>query len=165
MNELRTKAEAGQPLAQTLLADCYLAAAEFTNAVAWYRRAAEQGHIPAQLSLAACLVAGRGVSKDPAEAARLLRASADLLEKRAGAKAAPPGQGPAVSGPVTNQALTTPVQRTIVAFSKLPTNPPGSAPATSMEGTSRVARVQILQAAEPELQTGGSGTPKRPDPH
>ena len=70
MNHVRALAEAGRARSQTQLADFYLAAADFTNAVLWYRRAADQGDVPAQLSLAGCLMSGRGTARNPAEAAR-----------------------------------------------------------------------------------------------
>ena len=80
MNRVRTLAEAGRARSQTQLADFYLAAADFTNAVHWYRRAADQGQVPAQLSLAGCLMSGRGTARNPAEAARVLRLAADTIE-------------------------------------------------------------------------------------
>jgi uncharacterized protein len=48
------------------------------EAATWYRRAAEQGDLDAQLCLAACLWDGRGVEKDPVEAVRWYRKVAEL---------------------------------------------------------------------------------------
>ena len=45
-------------------------------AVAWYRRAAEQGYAPAQCALGICLRFGMGVGRNDAEAAKWLRAAA-----------------------------------------------------------------------------------------
>jgi len=47
------------------------------DAVAWYRKAANQGHAGAQCNLAFCLSAGRGVEKDPALAVEWMARAAD----------------------------------------------------------------------------------------
>jgi WD40 repeat protein/TPR repeat protein/tRNA A-37 threonylcarbamoyl transferase component Bud32 len=44
-----------------------LAPPDFEEAVRWYRRAAKQGHAPAQTALAVMLIDGRGIPKDEAE--------------------------------------------------------------------------------------------------
>jgi serine/threonine protein kinase/TPR repeat protein len=66
----------GYPLAQKVLGDMYADGwyvhQSDTDAVKWYRKAAEQGLREAQVTLARSLVTGRGVSKDPAEAAEWL---------------------------------------------------------------------------------------------
>jgi hypothetical protein len=80
LNYLQVQAEAGRAKSQTRLADYLLAVGDLTNAVVWYRRAADQGDAPAQLSLAGCLMTGRGTAKNPTEAAQLLRRAADAIE-------------------------------------------------------------------------------------
>ena len=70
LDRTRAEAEAGQALAQFNLGEYYAKNAEHTNAVLWYRKAAEQGSPKAQAALAACYANGRGVERDLAEAAR-----------------------------------------------------------------------------------------------
>lgn len=75
-------AEAGNPRAQYFLGLSYErglrgTAPDPAAAAAWYRKAAEQGFVDAQLRLAALLLAGRGVARDLAEAARWTAAAAD----------------------------------------------------------------------------------------
>src|SRR6266498_3921181 len=100
MNALRAKAESGRAAAQTQLADYYAAASDFTNAVVWYRRAAEQGHVPAKLTLAACLMTGRGSPKNLSEAAPLL----SQVDTRTLPDALPRPQLPACKGSRSNGA-------------------------------------------------------------
>ena len=76
---IREKAEAGAAKSQTKLGDYYFSVSDFTNATAWYRKAADQGEVEAQLSLASCYMTGRGVEKNPQHAARLLRAAATQI--------------------------------------------------------------------------------------
>ena len=97
MNSLRARAEAGRATAQTQLADFCLASADFTNAVLWYRRAAEQGHVAAKLSLAGCVMTGRGTARNPGEAAQLLRQAADLIEAGASLGSVTTASAPAVT--------------------------------------------------------------------
>ena len=166
MNHVRALAEAGRARSQTQLADFYLAAADFTNAVVWYRRAAEQGHVPAQLSLAGCLMSGRGTARNPAEAARVLRLAADTIESssttgklaqaalpetgRAGQAfpAVPQSPQPAPGNPVgsTNFPSTSAVMTTRLTTTGL-TNLP------------RVQRVEALLAVEPTLQAAQPPSP------
>src|SRR6188474_973492 len=51
---VRREADLGKSPAQCRLAEHYFARADYTNAVIWYRRAAEQGEVEAGISLAAC---------------------------------------------------------------------------------------------------------------
>ncbi len=50
---------------------------DYSEAVKWFRKAAEQNHAQAQLYLAACYAGGEGVPTDLAEAARWARKAAD----------------------------------------------------------------------------------------
>jgi TPR repeat protein len=50
---------------------------DYSEAVSWYRRAAEQGHAQGQTSLGAMYGSGRGVSPDDAEAVRWYRRAAE----------------------------------------------------------------------------------------
>lgn len=149
MNYVRSQAEAGRPRSQTQLADFYVALSDFTNAVVWYRKAADQNHVPAQLSLAGCLVAGRGAEKNPAAAAQWLRRAADVLESRAPTNApsltvAPivlPSARGLVPTPSTNRPVT-------------PLSLPAAQPTTTSARTNstEVRRINTLLAAEPDLQ-------------
>lgn len=161
MNHVKSMAEAGRPNAQTQFADYLLASADFTNAVSWYRRAADQNHVPAQLSLAGCLMAGRGAAKDPAGAARLLRRAADLIEF---GPSTPIPPSPAVvaktvtrveakSIVITREA--TPVKATarIAPAPKTGFVTTNSSPTTTASANPlRVGRVDTLAAVEPVLQ-------------
>lgn len=136
LNALKGRAEAGQAKAQTQLADMLAGSGDFTNAVSWYRKAAEQGDVPAQLTLATLLVTGRGAAKDPAEAARWLRAAADRIE---GVKPTAP-KYPTNAIVITRSNL--PPATNLVAV----TTPP---PVTNL---SRVPRAATLHTVEPTLQ-------------
>ncbi len=158
MNYVRSQAEAGRPRSQTQLADFYVALSDFTNAVAWYQKAADQNHIPAQLTLAGCYISGRGVEKNPATAANWLRRAADQLEARANTNApaltlAPiilPSmtrtQTPANAIPAT--APTTTVTNQI--FSPAPLI--STISVTTRTNAPHVRRINTLLAAEPDLQ-------------
>lgn len=149
MNYVKAQAEAGRPRSQTQLADFYLALSDFTNAVTWYQKAADQNHVPAQLSLAGCLLTGRGTAKSASAACKWLRRAADLIE----------------SGSATNRTTAT------VPIAPVPTNSTSRAtlapsPATSVVVTpvipalvspaqtnqTQVQRIKTLLAAEPDLQ-------------
>jgi hypothetical protein len=102
---VKTLATAGKAKAQTRLAEYYLANGEATNAVVWFRRAANQGEVTAQLALASCYLAGQGTERDPAEAARLLRAAAARLEVAA-AEPKHPAAPPSASAPRVQRVWT-----------------------------------------------------------
>ena len=79
---IRSQAEQGDPASQWRLGTLYeLAmgdvAQDFTQAAQWYRRAADQGYVLAQISLAAMYLEGRGVAQDDAQAVRWLQLAAD----------------------------------------------------------------------------------------
>ena len=146
---LKAGAAAGKVRAQTRLADFYLAAGDFTNAVNWYRKAAEQGDVAAQLTLASCLITGRGAGKDAAEAARWLRQAADRIEAPAGSRR-PPASASAPTPP-TNAVAVQPIILTKAILttnllSTVTTNPPAPRSFT------RVQRSELLQPPEPVLQ-------------
>ena len=73
------KAKAGSAKDQTTLGDYYLSKSDFTNAVTWYRTAAEHGDPEAMLSLASCYMTGRGVEKSEQESTRWLRQAANRM--------------------------------------------------------------------------------------
>jgi len=79
--DLRRQAEAGDALAQTILAVRYLngdrVVMDHAEAVRWCRLAAEQGHPGAQFYLGTMYARGAGVSKDDAEAVRWFRRAAE----------------------------------------------------------------------------------------
>jgi hypothetical protein len=166
MNRVRALAEAGRARSQTQLADFYLAAADFTNAVLWYRRAADQGQVAAQLSLAGCLMSGRGTARNPAEAARMLRLAADTIEASRvtgqltqtaspvsfPARRAVPAVSPA-SGPASEPAVTSPHPPPAVTAAVAP---PTTIPLTNLP---RVQRVEALLAVEPTLQAAPPASP------
>ena len=57
---------------------------DYTEAVKWWRKAAEQGNADAQYSLGVCYFFGHGVTKDEAEAVKWLRKAAGLGHREAG---------------------------------------------------------------------------------
>lgn len=166
MNRVRALAEAGRARSQTQLADFYLVAADFTNAVLWYRRAADQGQVPAQLSLAGCLMSGRGTARNPAEAARLLRLAADTIESSsATGKLARAVSPPAVRAERHSPAVLPSSQASTGAAAGSTNSPPAStattAPlsASTLTNLPRVQRVEALLAAEPTLQAAQPALP------
>jgi TPR repeat protein len=83
------KANAGDAAAQVQVADAYAAgkgvpreprqlAADYKQAAEWYRKAADQGNIVAQIHLADLYRDGRGVARDMAQAVVWYRKAADL---------------------------------------------------------------------------------------
>jgi TPR repeat protein len=84
LNDLRTRAEAGDRLAQFYVATLYdpkIANINFQKdaaiAVGWYRKSADQGDPIAQYNLANFYQSGEGIGKDDAQAAFWYRKSAD----------------------------------------------------------------------------------------
>jgi Sel1 repeat len=151
MNYVKAQAEAGRARSQTQLADFHLALFDFTNAVTWYQKAAEQNHVPAQLSLAGCLVSGRGTERNPSAAASWLRRAADLIE---------------AGNTSTNLAR-------IVASPALPVSPvtnssprlaTSTLPALSRTNAAQVRRIEALLAAEPDLLDAPAGLKSPADP-
>ena len=73
LEELRAEVEAGDAGSQWMLGNRYALGIDvppdFAEAVAWYRKAAEQDHGAAQASLGEMYKLGRGVPQDTAEAA------------------------------------------------------------------------------------------------
>jgi hypothetical protein len=162
LNALRAKAEAGSVGAQTRLADLFIASDDYTNAVVWYRKAAEQGDLTAQLSLASLLLAGRGAEKNPHEAAKWLRAAADLIETNR------PAFGPgAVTAAITNVPARPSTNAIIITRTNLsppplppspvtntasvPRPPPPVSSATNQSTLTRVQRAGVANPADPAL--------------
>lgn len=78
--EYRAKAEKGDADAQNKLGDYYNeegAEQDLTEAVKWYRKAAEQNHDRAQLSLGQHYAYGHGVKQNPVEAVKWYRKAAE----------------------------------------------------------------------------------------
>jgi hypothetical protein len=127
------KAKEGSLKDQTKLGDYYLSKSDFTNAVVWYRRAAEQGEPEAMLSLASCYATGRGVARNPQESTRWLRQAAtrlgDKLEDVVEATApAPTNSLPVVADKVTSLA-----------------------PAEACAARSTCQRVHVLERIDPSI--------------
>ena len=163
LNALRAKADAGNVKAQTRLADICIASDDFTNAVHWYRKAAEQDDVTAQLSLASLLMAGRGTAKNPQEAAKWLRAAADRIEGKkttvatgagvatTNAPSAPPQVSPPAAIVITRTNLPAATNATLAL--PVPARPTNAVvrvvPSTNI---TRVPRADALHLAEPKLQ-------------
>lgn len=83
MAPLKTAADAGHGAAQALLADI-LDKAEFDEeAVAYYRRSAEQGNADGQFGLGSMYSSGEGVKRDPGEARRWITRAAEQGHRQA----------------------------------------------------------------------------------
>lgn len=160
MNFVRSQAEVGRSRSQTQLGDYYLARSEYTNAVGWYKKAAEQNDISAQLTLAGCFVSGLGVEKNPGTAAEWLRKAATLLEMRSTNRllqtrhaiiesTQPPLSQTNIPGPTANAVYGT---NNLSIPKRMPT--PGDSNVTSLAGTNfpKVDRIDTLLVAEPDLQ-------------
>lgn len=153
MNYVRSQAEAGRARSQTQLADFYLTLADYTNAVAWYRKAATQNHVPAQLSLAGCLLVGRGVDRNPQSAAQWLRRAADVID----AKAPTTNAAPAIARvPLASEQRSTNAVAARVP-SPVATNAPTVVATPGRTNTPSPARIQSLLAAEPDLLESPTG--------
>lgn len=158
MNHVRSQAEAGRARSQTQLADFYMALSDFTNAVVWYQKAADQNHVPAQLTLAGCYISGRGVEKNPATAANWLRRAADQIEARANTNAPALTLAPIVLPSMTRtqtpaNAIPAPAPTATVTnqvFS--PAQAPSTVSVTTRTNAPQVRRINTLLAAEPDLQ-------------
>lgn len=74
---VQEKAERGDALAQYQLAVEHNNREEMEEANKWYRKSAEQGFAPAQVTLGFMYVHGKGVAKDPTEAVKWFRKAAD----------------------------------------------------------------------------------------
>jgi hypothetical protein len=151
MNAVKAKAEAGNVRSQAALADFFMVSSDFTNAVIWYRRAAENGDVSAQLSLASLLITGRGAPKDPKEAAKWLRQAANGIES-----AKPIVKTSATSVAVTTNTAggLTPKTTMITNISASSTKAMSAPTVTNTNATNvaRVPRVNTLHVAEPVFQ-------------
>lgn len=85
--QLRAKAEAGDPKAQTDLAWAYIqgegVAQSYEEAVKWYRKAADQGDANAQYNLGVCYDRGDGVVQSHEEAVKWYRKAAEQGDAKA----------------------------------------------------------------------------------
>ena len=79
--ETKAKADGGDAVAQTLLAEMYSkgtgAPQDYKEAAKWYRLAADQGHASAQKHLGELYEAGQGVPRDEAQAAKWYQRAAE----------------------------------------------------------------------------------------
>ena len=72
---LRAKAAAGDVAAQSALGFYYELRQDFSEAVSWFRKAADQGHLKAQNQLGLAYALGLGVTQDYAQAVAWYRKS------------------------------------------------------------------------------------------
>lgn len=148
LDSIRAKAEAGKSKSQTKLGDYYMTQMDFTNAAVWYGKAAAQGDVEAQLALASCYMTGRGLAKNPQEAARWLRQAATQIGGPP-TNAAPPQATPPVPPQVARVTNAAPALVTQVQPVSLP---PVSVPAPPPTNLARVSRVRSLPYLEPRTQ-------------
>jgi hypothetical protein len=159
LNALRAKAESGNVKAQTRLADFCIASDDFTNAVHWYRKAAAQDDVTAQLSLASLLMAGRGTAKNPQEAAKWLREAADRIEGKKTMPAETPAAAATNAVPATTPASIVITRTNTLSLTNAPLPVPVAARPTNAvarvvpsTNITRVPRADALHLVEPKLQ-------------
>jgi TPR repeat protein len=79
--DLKARAETGDPTSEYQLGLCYYSgqgvAKDFSEAVKWFRKAAEQNYAMAQNALGICYANGQGVTKDEVEAVKWFRKAAE----------------------------------------------------------------------------------------
>jgi len=160
LNVIRMKAEAGHVQSQSMLADWFAATADYTNAVVWYRKAADQGNVSAQLSLASLLITGRGTARNPQEAAKWLRLAANGIESTQRGTSASPIPSSAAA---TNRLAVTNTPLVIAKNTGAATNVSLVATQT-LSSPARVERVTTLQAPEPVLPNIRPVLTPPPDP-
>ncbi len=156
MNYVKAQAESGRPRSQTQLADFYLALADFTNAVIWYQKAAEQNYVPAQLSLAGCLLSGRGTEKNSVAASKWLRQAADLIEPRTipTNTLVTASSSPALLSATTRTlqpVATPPLPVAVTTATNTISSRPATVASTTKTNLPQVRRINTLLAAEPDL--------------
>jgi hypothetical protein len=145
---IRQRAEAGKPKAQMQLADFCLVSGDATNAVLWYRKAAAQDEVGAQLALASCLITGRGAARDNQEAARWLQRAAALI---GGSNAAPAIAASPMAATNRSPAATAAVRSAPAVGVVASAVTAGGQAAAPMVST-RVPRAAGLQTNAPVLQ-------------
>lgn len=160
LNVVRMKAEAGHVQSQSMLADWFAMTADYTNAVVWYRKAADQGNVSAQLSLASLLITGRGTARNPQEAAKWLRLAADGIESPRRGTAGSPIP---TAAPSTNRLAVTNLPLVIAKNPDATTNV-SIATTQTLSSPARVERVTTLQAPEPVLPDIRPALAPPPDP-
>lgn len=83
LSELKPEAEAGNPLAQVQVAGIYqyglVGAANYAEALNWYRKAAAKANADAMLGLGVMYQLGQGVNKDKVESFKWLTLAADRM--------------------------------------------------------------------------------------
>lgn len=127
---IKSEAESGEAKSQAKLGDYYFAKSDYTNAVIWYRKAAEHGEADAQRCLAACFINGRGVVKDVEEAGR--------WQRRAAAQTSGSGQ---TAKPVANATAVTNSEAPKIVQARTP-----------VASAAQATRIQALQAVAPTFQ-------------
>lgn len=81
LDVLQAEAKKGDPDAQYQLGEYYSNRDDYTEAVKWYRKAADQGHIKAVYGVAFCYKKGQGVPKDDTESAKWYNMADDINAK------------------------------------------------------------------------------------
>ena len=70
LQKLKSDAERGDPDAQSVLGEAYYRAQDYQNALAWFRKSADQGYAPGQYNLGVMYMEGSGTAKDAGEAVK-----------------------------------------------------------------------------------------------
>ena len=70
LQRLKSDAERGDPNAQSVLGEAYYRAKDYQNALAWFRKSAQQGYAPGQYNLGVMFMEGSGRAKDAGEAVK-----------------------------------------------------------------------------------------------
>ena len=143
---IKTSASQGDSRAQFKLGNYFNSRGDYTNAVAWYRQAAEQGDSDAQLALSSCYANGRGVARDVSAAFHWSKVAARQLARNFAASPEPLPQADAGRS----------VSDTAVAAGPLAPgeSPPGAVLVPAPPARSPVRRVWELQATPATLDFG-----------
>ena len=68
--KLKGDAERGDPNAQSVLGEVYYRGEDYSNAMAWFRKSAQQGYAPGQYNLGVMYLEGSGTPKDEGESVK-----------------------------------------------------------------------------------------------
>jgi hypothetical protein len=161
LQSFHTRAALGDTGAQLQLGNYFQSQKQYTNAVLWYRLAAQDGNFSSQLALAGLYIAGRGVSEDRHKAAYWLRRAADSMEQSQGTeliaesggkKALPPVENPKAIVITRQKELSGPRTNSFASNKLLGSGGSENLFTNVVSRSTREPRADKLVVVEPELQ-------------
>lgn len=154
---LRSKAEGGDVTAQMTLGEFFQVRQQHAEAVHWYRLAATNGEVTAQLALAGSLIAGRGTEVNRREAAYWMRLAADGVEQAVGVRPSGSSPRPAHGQPII-LTRTNAVPGAVTSSASAAAGGAAKNLFTNDDARStRATRDDNLSAVEPKLQQRSVG--------